>query len=205
MKIAKFITSKHTFPYPKGKIFAPYDVADLLTRELLAQGHEVTWFAPKGTITPAKLVDCDMLASSEDPRWNTAEPALTREIRLWSDSVFLSHLATQANEFDIIHFDSFSLALPFARLMNGKPVVVTLHNPFDSEFVIEQTRVHADLKNIHYVSISDNQRLPNPEIQYIKTIYHGLELDTAGSLPRESSPIKEHTRPSKLPKKQGSS
>ncbi len=178
MKIAKFVTSKYAFPYPAGKVFAPYDVADQLTRGFLAQGHEVTWFAPKGTKTPATLVDCNFVAVNEDPRWETVPPGMKQEMTIWGDAVFLSHIAARAKEFDVIHLDSFLLALPFARVMPDTPVVFTLHNPLDVENIHANHDAHRDLKNIFFIAISEKQKEPLPDARWAATIYHGLEIES---------------------------
>ncbi|HSX42189.1 MAG TPA: glycosyltransferase family 4 protein [Candidatus Saccharimonadales bacterium] len=174
MKIAKFITAKYAFPYPDGHVFAPYDVADSLTRGLLDQGHDVTWFAPKGTKTPATLIDCGFTAMFDRPDWQQMPPTMKHEMAIWGDGVFLSHLATIADQFDVIHLDTFLLALPFARLVKDKPIVLTLHNPLDVPNIPMNVDAHLDLQNLHFVSISQAQRQPLPQAPWAATIYHGL-------------------------------
>jgi len=176
MRIVEFVSSELPYPLPKGEVFAPIDVVAQLTEGFKSAGHEVIWYAPKGTQTKVELRDCDIEPVRSQKFYQEKNDASRAIQSIFFDTVILTNLIKASEEFDVIHLHSTRLALPFCRLVN-KPVIITLHNPFDSDFAIEQTRLHKDLKNVHYVSISNNQRHNNPGIQYVKTIYHGLNLD----------------------------
>ncbi len=176
MKIAEFVSAELPYPLPDGEVFAPIDVVWQLAESFTKSGHDVTWYAPKGTKTKATVKDFNIEPVRLQKFWQEKNNASRAIQSIFFDSVLLSHLARESDNYDIIHLHSTRISLPFCRLIK-KPVVITLHNPFDSEFSIEQTLLHKDLPNVSYVSISNNQRQNNPSINYVKTIYHGLELD----------------------------
>lgn len=175
MKIAEFVTPEYPYPVPPGVVYAPLDVVAPLVEGLVGLGHEVTWYAPKDTQTSAELKTFGFSSLYASERWNKQPPDLRPGLVNFQYVVFLSHLVKEAANYDVIHLHSTRLALPFARLIN-KPIVMTLHNPMGTGNAHLYVDAHRDLKNVYYVSISDNQRLPEPDLQYISTIYHGLDL-----------------------------
>lgn len=65
---------------------------------------------------------------------------------------------------DVIHSHNFDL-LPF----NHFPNITTLHGRFEFG-QLDYYKKHSEL---HYVSISDNQRNAYPNLQYVSTVYNG--------------------------------
>ncbi|EDL48057.1 Glycosyl transferase, group 1 [Erythrobacter sp. SD-21] len=74
------------------------------------------------------------------------------------------------DEFDIIHLHIDLFHYPSIQTWNT-PTVTTLHGRLDLPELFDcyQTFSHVPL-----VSISDNQRLPLPPVNWIDTVYHGL-------------------------------
>jgi len=166
MKIAQFVTASYSYPLPTGVVFAPLETTNLLINGLLARGHDVTWYIPKGAKTRAKVRDFGITPSQLDKRWKRITATQKTSIHLFSEALFLSRLAAEAKEYDIIHIHSFLLALAFARLIKDRPVVFTLHNPL--------TDVHVEANALAH---KDNQRKPLPDLNYLATIYHGIEVE----------------------------
>ena len=177
MKIAQFVTASYSYPLPAGVVFAPLETTNLLIDGLLARGHDVSWYIPKGAETRAKVRDFGIVPSQLDKRWKKMTATQKTSIHLFSEALFLSRLADEAKEYDIIHIHSFLLALAFARLIKDRPVVFTLHNPLTDAHVQANALAHKDLKNVFFISISNNQRKPLPDLNYLATIYHGLEME----------------------------
>lgn len=136
-------------------------VVAYLTDALAELGHEVTLFASGDSVTKAKL-----------------EPIWPRALRLDPDMkdpfvpmfMQLETVARRAHEFDLIHchLDYFGFAL-LRRL--GTPSVTTLHGRLDLPELPALYRLYGD---IPVVSISDSQRVPLPEANYVATVLHGL-------------------------------
>jgi glycosyltransferase involved in cell wall biosynthesis len=150
-------------------------VVSWLTEELVASGHDVTLFASADSVTSAALV----------PVW----PHAVRLSRPRPDpnavhAVLLELLASMASRFDVIHCHVDWLHLPLLRRL-GVPFLTTLHGRLDLPFVAPTLRSFPDAP---FVSISDSQRLPLPELNWLGTVYHGMPPDTlAPSLETDGS------------------
>jgi glycosyltransferase involved in cell wall biosynthesis len=136
-------------------------VVSFLTEELVAMGHDVTLFASGDSVTRAKL----------EPVWPRAL-RLDRTMRDFTapHMLLLERVREMAHEFDVLHFhlDYWPASL-FAR--QSVPFLTTLHGRLD---LPELRPVYAELPPIKVASISDSQRTPLPEANFIKTVYHGL-------------------------------
>ena len=136
-------------------------VVSFLTEELVALGHDVTLFASGDSVTRAEL----------DPVWPQAL-RLDPSIRdyLAPNLLLLEAVRRRADEFDVMHFHMDYL--PFS-LFSRQPTsfVTTLHGRLDLPELMPMFRAFPD---VPVVSISDNQRRPMPDANYVATVYHGL-------------------------------
>jgi len=136
-------------------------VVAYLTDALVELGHEVTLFASGDSLTKAHLA----------PIWPQAL-RLDPSIRDHLAPVFmeLETVARRAHEFDVIHahLDYFGYLL-LRRL--DVPSVTTLHGRLD---LPELPPLYGLYGDIPVVSISDSQRAPLPQANYVATVYHGL-------------------------------
>jgi glycosyltransferase involved in cell wall biosynthesis len=139
-------------------------VVSLLTDELVRRGHEVTLFASGDSITLANLESVYPRAMRLDP--SVKEPAIYEMLQL-------SQVYERADEFDIIHSHMGCAALPYTRLVKT-PTVHTMHGIFTPDN--EKMFVHA--KNQPYVSISDSQRESRLGLNYVATVYNGIDVDS---------------------------
>jgi glycosyltransferase involved in cell wall biosynthesis len=67
------------------------------------------------------------------------------------------------------------MILPFARFVK-KPIVVTMHGSIDESFSKKFFSQFKGIKNVFFVSISNSQRKSMPDLNYIRTIYHGVDV-----------------------------
>ncbi len=136
-------------------------VVSFLTEELVAQGHNVTLFASGDSVTSAKL-------ESVWPRALRLDPAIRDPIA--PHMVMMEMVRRQADEFDVLHFhmDYWPFSL-FGR--QRTPFVTTMHGRLD---LAELQPVFDTFPNAPVVSISDAQRRPLPQANYISTVHHGL-------------------------------
>ncbi|MGZ3694676.1 MAG: glycosyltransferase family 4 protein, partial [Bdellovibrionota bacterium] len=149
-------------------------VVAYLSDALIQLGHEVTLFASGDSRTTARLRAPCRRALRLDTACTDQTPQHVLEMEM---------VASEADSFDIIHFHTDLLHLPMARRLST-PSLTTLHGRLDIP----------DLKNLYYefrelplVSISDNQRLPLPFVNWVKTIHHGLPLDLLDFHPQQGS------------------
>lgn len=138
-------------------------VVSWLTEALVELGHDVTLFASGDSTTSAKLLPCSptglRLCGVND---HTA-----------STLVMLDRVFRAADEFDILHFHIDLLQYPLFRRLAGK-CLTTLHGRQD---LPDNLPVFAAFPEMKLVSISDNQRLPMPQANFVGTVHHGLPVD----------------------------
>jgi glycosyltransferase involved in cell wall biosynthesis len=136
-------------------------VVSNLTEQLVAMGHDVTLFASGDSVTSAKLDAVWPQAIRLDP---TVKDWIAAHLRM------LEFVYRRADEFDVLHFhiDYFPFSL-FKR--QPVPFVTTLHGRLDLPEFAEIYNLHQD---VPVVSISDNQRLPLPKLNWARTVLHGI-------------------------------
>jgi len=136
-------------------------VVSWLTEELITLGHEVTLFARGDSVTSARL----------DASW-------PRSLRLDGSvrdpnalhMMMLERVYQRAAEFDFLHFhlDYYPFSL-FSR--QPTPFVTTLHGRLD---LPEHQPVFDTFSSVPVVSISNAQRRPLPQANWVRTVHHGL-------------------------------
>ena len=139
-------------------------VVSLLTDELVRRGHEVTLFASGDSISLAKLESIHPRALRLDP--------VVKEHSLY-EMLQLYRVYEQAQEFDIIHSHIGCAALLCASLVQT-PTVHTLHGVFTND----NEKLFRYAHRQPYVSISDAQRELRLGLNYIATVYNGIDLTT---------------------------
>jgi glycosyltransferase involved in cell wall biosynthesis len=132
-----------------------------LVDELVELGHDVTLFASGDSRTNGKL----------HPVW----PRALRLGRRGADpnaatALLIEAIAKRAGDFDVIHSHIDWLPLPVLR-RTGVPFLTTMHGRLDLPGLSDVVREYAEAG---FVSISDHQRLPLPDANWIGTILHGL-------------------------------
>lgn len=146
-------------------------IVSYLTEELVRQGHDVTLFACGTSQTKAKLI-------ATYPR------PLFRDNIPWTNVTYpLLHLTEafdRADEFDILHVhlnkSSDYLAMPLAKSMAHK-VVFTLHFPYPaSQNRMDRHAVFQKYKDLHFISISNSQRTGGEKLNWLATVYNGIDL-----------------------------
>jgi glycosyltransferase involved in cell wall biosynthesis len=136
-------------------------VVAYLTDALVELGHEVTLFASGDSQTKAKLCPVWPYALRLDPTVHDHFAPLFMQ---------LETVARRAHEFDIIHCHLDYFAYPVLRLL-GVLSVTTLHGRLD---LPELAPLYKHYSDTPVVSISDSQREPLPQANYVATIHHGL-------------------------------
>jgi glycosyltransferase involved in cell wall biosynthesis len=139
-------------------------VVSYLTEALVAQGHDVTLFASGQSITSARLVPC----CAQPLRLNPYVKDIIPYYMLMLDKV-----RSMASEFDILHFHIDQFHFPIFRDMAHR-TVTTLHGRQD---LPDLHHLYRGFPDMPLVSISNAQRTPIPDANYVGTVYHGLPGD----------------------------
>jgi glycosyltransferase involved in cell wall biosynthesis len=136
-----------------------------LVDELVGLGHDVTLFASGDSRTKGRL-----------------HPVLPRALRLGRKgmdpnaalALLLEAVAKRAREFDVIHAHIDWLPLPLLSRLDV-PFLTTMHGRLDLPGL---SSLLQEFPKANFVSISDHQRLPLPDANWIGTIQHGLPTDS---------------------------
>lgn len=147
-------------------------VVSTLTEELVRLGHDVTLFASGDSRTAARLVP-----TVDTALWHADLPY--RDLVAFS-VVTLGKVARELGNFDVIHNHLDYLGYVLAR-MAPCPVVTTVHGRLD---LPEYGHVYKEFNDVPLVSISDAQRRPVENANWVATVYHGIPLEEFTFNPR---------------------
>jgi glycosyltransferase involved in cell wall biosynthesis len=149
-------------------------IVKLVTDELVQRGHEVTLFASGDSITRAKLRSVHPQALRLDPQ--IKEPLIY-------DQIMLAEVYQQADHFDIIHSHVGYGALSYCCFVKT-PTVHTMHGIFtpDNEKIFQKFSWQP------LISISEAQREPRLGLNYIHTVYNGIDTAVYQFYPEPTQP-----------------
>ena len=154
--------------------YGPWEsVASLLTEGLVSRGHDVTLFATADSQTSGRL-------RAICPRGYEEDHALIPKV--W-ECLHISELFEHADGYDIIHNHFDYLPLTYTGLTDI-PVLTTIHG-FSSPGILPVYKKYN--RNGFYVSISDADR--SPDLDYVKTIHHGIDINQFDFQPRQSDTL----------------
>lgn len=168
MKIALLAPFEESIP-PK-KYGGTESVVYNLLVELVKMKHDVTLFATGDCDVPCRVVQIFPHAL------RLIEPyASDMEMRDTAKYLGIGKVLAQLEDeqFDIIHNNLGWRFLFFAKSFHT-PMVTTLHNPISKG---EQQMGYLAYPDLLFVSISNNQRKPLPDLHFVDTVYNGIDLD----------------------------
>src|SRR5438874_10878592 len=136
-------------------------IVSYVTDELVRLGHDVTLFASGDSVSRANLVRCVPQALRLDANVRDPIPYYM---------LMLDRVRQLAEEFDILHFhiDQFHFPL-FAQMADR--TVTTLHGRQDSP---DLKPLYLGFSEMPLVSISNDQRRPVANANFVATIHHGI-------------------------------
>ena len=184
LKIATMVTGHFVTPPPKGIVYAPMDIAIEVSEGLIKKGHEVDFYGPEGTkVNVTKVVSAGLKALNQSDgnsilkKPNIGGAEADKIFNLW-DQFLIAKMFAEAEKgnYDLLHIHPIDRALPLALSHPKIPVFYTLHDPI-YPWRAEIFSMFSS-PNQYYVSISDAQRKPAPNLNYAATIYNGVNLDT---------------------------
>ncbi len=139
-------------------------IVSYLTEELVRLGHDVTLFASGDSVTSANLVSCT-------PQALRLEASVQDPIPYYM--LMLDRVRARAHEFDILHFHIDQFHFPLFRPIAGR-TLTTLHGRQDLH---DLKPLYVGFNDMPLVSISNAQRKPVPNADFVATIYHGIPAD----------------------------
>jgi glycosyltransferase involved in cell wall biosynthesis len=140
--------------------YGPWEqVTGLLAEGLVARGVDVTLFATLDSITTAAL-------DGVCPRGYADDPSVDGRV---SEAMHVAHALARSGEFDLVHNHLDWLPLAFAEHCRA-PLLTTVHG-FSGAGILPAYQSARSA----YVSISDSDRFAG--LDYVATVYHGIDLD----------------------------
>ena len=140
--------------------YGPWEqVAFNIAEGLVKKGFDTTLFATRDSYTSGSLDGIVEKGYEEDK---------TLDAKV-SECLHISYLMEKADEYDIIHNHFDFLPLTYSALIKT-PVITTIHG-FSSEKIVPVYKRYNAIN--YYISISNSDR--SAELNYLDTIYHGVE------------------------------
>lgn len=140
-------------------------IISYITEELVRRGHDVTLFATGDSQTAGQLEY--ILHEAMRPTDKHNDDPILQHFTL------IKLLQDRAEDFDLVHFHVEWYHFPVTAHA-GWNNITTLHCALNMPG--HQT-IFRQYPEMPLISISDSQRRPIPDINWIDTIYHGLPLD----------------------------
>lgn len=137
-----------------------------ITEGLVEKGHDVTLFACGGSRTKGELIEV-----IQEPLYELTGGFSWDAISPYEFLMYYGLAEKIRNrEFDLIHNHLGFQLLSFSPLIDI-PIVTTIHSSLEPDFPYLAER----FKDHNYVSISNAQRELAPYLNYVETIYHGVQ------------------------------
>lgn len=189
LRIAQFVTSETPFPIPKDfpRPYAPITVALDISNGLVDRGHEVVFFGPKGSFSKKiKAVPVNFVPLYKNKILKDKNIRGTEREKIFSlfDQYVISEILKyhKKKPFDVIHIHPLDRALPIANIFSNVKFAYTLHDPL-YKWRGEMFRMF-NSKNQYYVSISNAQRKPAPDLNYGATVYNAIDVKNISFSPK---------------------
>ncbi len=154
---------------PPRKYGGTENVVYVLAEELHKMGHDVTVFASGDSTLSARVIPIVPTAIG------SGLPKRIREAKTYQALVkVLQYL--EKEKFDILHNHIGWQALNFKDMFK-LPFLSTIHLPLGAKEWNIEHEMFKEFGDTPLVSISDDQRTPLPDLNYIETVYHGMQVE----------------------------
>lgn len=176
------VRSLFTTPVPEGVGYSPATVAATLAESLESLGHEVTFYGPEGTnLKVSHIETCgiqpEIKAQQDFDEYLGNTDLFHQYLLAANDNVMVKDMLERADkgEFDCVVFHHFESAMTIAGMYPNVPVVYILHDAIDAQrkTLIDKNKT----PNQHFISISENQRNDAPDINYLATVFNGIDTE----------------------------
>src|SRR5438105_1239688 len=138
-------------------------IVSYLSDELVRLGHDVTLFASGDSVSIAKLVSCVPVALRLDPNVRDPIPYYM---------LMLDRVRDLAEDFDLLHFHIDQFQFPLFRPMANRTLTTT-HGRQD---LPDLKPLYVGFSDMPLVSISNDQRRPIANANFVATVYHGIPI-----------------------------
>ena len=183
LKIATMIASEVAVPMPKNfpRAYASIPIATSIAKSMVKKGHKVHFFSTKDAKNDGyKVKKAEFISLCKNKKinlYNLSPNARSQTLFLLDQYILvLLYQEAKKEKYDIIHLHGpiDRQCFPICTLFPKIPVVYTIHDPVTAKW---RQDIHYLYKTKHQylVSISNAQRKPIPHLNWIGTVYNGID------------------------------
>jgi glycosyltransferase involved in cell wall biosynthesis len=150
-------------------------VVSNVTEGLVRAGHDVTLIASGDSTTSAKLAsvfDTTFRAMFPLEKENQADILAKRTYYRYIYAMNMVSIINKSSP-DIVHNHFGWRTVLFSKHFNC-PMITTVHSPLTA---YNERQTYADFPEGNYVSISNNQRKAMPDLNWVGTVYNGIDVN----------------------------
>ena len=153
-----------------GTAIFSYSFMAELAKHAKDKSLSITAFASGASELPVKVVSIDYKPSSAD------EDLIASGKNVLYEQTLLSKAFSMQDQFDLYHINigDGDIALPFSPFVE-RPIIITIHHVLSTDYMRKFFSFYRKRPNIFFVSASNAQRHLLPGLNYVSTIYHGID------------------------------
>lgn len=138
--------------------------------KLKDKNHKISVFASGKSRLPFKVESINSSPSSEN------EKVVSNNKHIMFELALISKAFRMQKKFDVYHVNigDGDLVMPFATFVK-KPILITLHNIINENFTRKYFSLFKNIKNVFFIPASNYQKKILPNLNYTKTIHHGID------------------------------
>ena len=155
-------------------------IVSVLADGLVDKGHSVTLFASGDSKSKAKIMP--IFPKSLEQKISYIDDPKAREAYL-QIGIAKILAALRKEKFDVVNNHFGWRLVPFNDSITST-FVTTLHTPLDQ---MNKQITFTEYKHTSFISISNAQRKPLPHLNYLATIYNGINIDLYNFSPRHDN------------------
>lgn len=179
LKIAVFCTNEWPTPPPENIFYAPLWIAYWVAEGLAKRGHKVFYFGSRESkLKYARLISFGIKAIKYNRKVSDfiSTPYWNEKTVNFYEQLMISKIYQMAKKekFDIIHIHPYQRCINFAPF-SKIPTVVTLHDPIEG-FAKHVLSFSKKIPQLFFISISNSQRKSLPGLNYVATVYNGIDI-----------------------------
>ena len=147
-----------------------YSFITNLAERAQSEDLSITAFASGASELPIKTESIDLNPSSVD------ESLAVSGKHVLYEQTLLSKAFSMQDQFDLYHVNigDGDIALPFSPFVK-RPIVITIHHILDTDYMRKFFSLYKKSSNVFFISASNAQRKLLPNLNYLSTIYHGVD------------------------------
>jgi glycosyltransferase involved in cell wall biosynthesis len=157
-------------PVPPAKYGGTELVVYNVTEGLVEKGHEVYLLASGESKTSAKLVP--IMEKSLRKMYDEKDIDAWRNYWKFAKLAYILEVINNLKP-DIVHNNLNWRMILFSKFLPC-PMMSTIHGPLSA---LNERQTYGMFPHANYVSISDNQRKAMPELNWVKTVYNGIDVN----------------------------